>query len=332
MPLRLRFAGDDLLGCRFAVSPLCETHEAVRTILRPARHGYHDAWLRRKRPTLSALDLDPLPLLMPVRGYTPDFLGPPPDAPLGRMPGFAAEIERLRGTDPDLAHREMLRSFRSAGADSDSPARRALLADPAAAIRVLADATERAWNALIAPDWPRLGAVLEADITERSRRLAEGGLRALFADLHPDVRWADGALALRGGSAVLGEQELAGRGLLLMPSVFAWPDTISGFAPPWQPTVIYPARGMARAWQPPARPAADSLARLLGAGRAAVLSGLDEPASTTALARRCGLAASTVSAHLAVLRDAALVTARRQGHEVLYRRTALGTALVDAPG
>ena len=322
MSLRLRFAEADLLRCRFAVSPLCETHEAVRTLLRPARHGYHQAWLRRA----SGLELAPLTLLMPVRGYTPDFLGPPPDAPLGRVADFADEIARMRRTDPDLAYREITRSLDSTGADPAHPALRALLADPAAAVTALADATERAWQTLVAPDWDRLRTVLEADIAHRSRRMAEGGLGALFDGLHRDVRWDGGTLALRGGSAPL-DQELAGRGLLLMPSVFAWPETISGFAPPWQPTVIYPALGMARAWQQAPRPARDALARLVGANRAAVLASLEEPASTTELAQRHGLAASTVSAHLAVLRDAGLVTADRRGHEVLYRRTALGTAL-----
>ncbi|MFI5952996.1 DUF5937 family protein [Cryptosporangium sp. NPDC051539] len=340
MPLRFRFAGEDLLRCRFAVSPLCETHEAVRTLLRPARHGFHRSWLARA----DGLELGPLPLVMPVRGYTPDFLGPPPDAPLGRVAEFADEIARLRATDPALAHDEMRASFEStrheppkaaasrpagpAARRAVETARRALLDDPVSAVRALADATERAWEVLVAPDWPRLRDVLEADIAERSRRLAEGGLQSLFADLHPDISWDGDTLALRGGSTALGDQDLAGRGLLLLPSVFAWPDTISGFAPRWQPTLIYPARGMARAWEPAGRPAL-ALARLLGANRAALLTALHAPASTSALAARHGLALSTVSGHLAVLRDAGLLTSRRVVHEVRYARTPLGDALVE---
>jgi hypothetical protein len=320
MPLRLRFAEADLLRCRFAVSPLCETHEAVRTLLRPARHGYHQAWLGRTPP-----DLGPLPLLMPVAGYTPDFLGPPPAAPLGHTARFDDELARLRATEPAAARAEMRRSFASTGADVTHPARRRLLDDPAAAVRALADATERAWHALVAPEWDRLLTVLEADVDERSHRMAAGGLGALFGGLHRDLSWDGGTLTLHSGSATF-EQDLDGRGLLLMPSVFAWPEVISGFAPPWQPTVIYPALGMARAWE--TRRPAEPVSRLIGPNRAALLRGLDVPASTTALARRHRLAASTVSAHLAVLRDAGLVTARRQGLEVLYRRTALGTALL----
>lgn len=329
MPMRMVFDREDLVRCRFAVSPLCETHEAVRTLIRPLRHGYHQPWLRRFRAAVAGLDLTPLLLLMPARGYTPDFLGPPPDAPLGSSVHFEDELARLRGTDPDLAHREIARSLACTPGAAQTPAGQAMLTGPARAVRILADATEQAWTALVAADWPRLRTVLEADIATRSQRLAEGGLRALFGDLHPDVSWANGTLAVRGGSVALDDQHLSGRGLLLMPSVFAWPDTVSGFAPPWQPTIIYPARGMARLWEAAPRPATDALNRLLGANRAAILAGLDEPACTADLAGRHRLAPSTVSVHLAVLRDAELVTSQRRGHQVLYRRTRLGSALAQ---
>jgi DNA-binding transcriptional ArsR family regulator len=54
------------------------------------------------------------------------------------------------------------------------------------------------------------------------------------------------------------------------------------------------------------------------------------PAATTELARRCGLAAGTVSHHLTALRDAGLVAGRRSGRAVLYARTPLGDALAGA--
>ena len=110
--------------------------------------------------------------------------------------------------------------------------------------------------------------------------------------------------------------------------MFVWPDVVSGFARPWQPTVIYPARGMGGLTVDDVPRPPEALARLLGRGRAAVLAGLSDPASTTGLARRHGLAPSTVSAHLSVLREAGLLGARRQGHQVLYARTPLGDAVV----
>jgi hypothetical protein len=53
---------------------------------------------------------------------------------------------------------------------------------------------------------------------------------------------------------------------------------------PWQPTLIYPARGIAGLWQPPAGQPPAALARLLGRTRAKLLLALAEPASTAVLA------------------------------------------------
>ncbi len=332
MSLQLRFGTDDLLRCRFAVSPLCETHEAVRTLRRRRRHGYHQPWLRRTRAAVAGLDLSELWLFMPARGgYTPDFLGPPPATPLTATATFEAELARLRRTDPAVAHREMARSLACTPGAADRGPGREMLADPAGAVRRLADLTERAWQALIAPDWPRLHALLLADIAYRSRQLADGGLAGLFAGLHPDLSWTeDGTLSDRAPGAPPELREPGGRGVLLMPSAFVWPDLVSGFAAPWQPTVIYPARGLSDLWRAGTPTAPDTLVRLLGASRAALLADLADPASTTTLAARHSLAPSSVSAHLTALRAAGLLTSHRLGHQVHYRRTPLGTALTRA--
>jgi DNA-binding transcriptional ArsR family regulator len=54
---------------------------------------------------------------------------------------------------------------------------------------------------------------------------------------------------------------------------------------------------------------------------------LGAPRSTTELAERLTLSPATASHHLAALRDAGLVTGRREGRAVLYVRTPLGDAL-----
>lgn len=325
MPLTLHLGADDLTRCRFAISPMCQTHEALRMLRRPARHGYHRAWLRRLRRTLAGLDLSPLWLFVPrAGGYTPDFLGAPPDEP---YPSIDDELARMRATDPALAHAEMVRSLAGTPGLAESPHGRAALDDPAQAVRRLADLTELAWHALIAPDWPRHRAVLAADIAHRSRQSADGGLDALLAGLHPGIGWAGHRLTLHMYGDHADAQRPDGRGILLMPSVFVWPDVVSGFARPWQPTVIYPARGMGRLHVTPAPHPPAALARLLGHRRAALLADLGVPASTTELAARHGLAPSTVSSHLAALHTAGLLDARRQGYYVLYERTALGDRL-----
>ncbi|MEO3764526.1 DUF5937 family protein [Streptomyces sp. B8F3] len=326
MPMYMRFGPDDLLRCRFAVSPVFETHEAIRTLRRTERHGYHRPWLRRLGDAAAGLDLEPLWIFMPLAGpsYTPDFLGGPPQE---TYTSVADGLARLRATDPALAHAEMTLSFGTIPGAAESPLGRRLLDDPAAAIRLMADLTEHAWHVLVEPFWPRLRDLLEADIDFRARQLASAGLGELFALLHHRLSYADGLLTVNTKSRDRYERDLAGDGLLLMPSAFVWPDVVTGFQPPWQPTVIYPARGVGTLWADTGPEAAQALARLLGAGRAAVLAALDEPASTSALARRLGLAPSSVSAHLTVLKAAGLLTSHRERHRVLYERTPLGGAL-----
>ncbi|AXK35478.1 ArsR family transcriptional regulator [Streptomyces armeniacus] len=334
MPFRLHFGAEDLLRCRFALSPAWETQEAVRLLTRPGQWGHHLPWLRRSAPAARELRLQRLWLLMPARGYTPDFLAPLPDSPLT---SFDDEIARVRETDPELAREEIACSLADTPGAAESAAGRAMLSDPAAAVQALADATTRAWEALIEPYWPRLRALLEADILFHTRRLGEGGLAALFEGLHPQVTWADGTLTVE--RSVDFSRRLDGSGLILIPSVFVWPDVISGFRPPWPSAVVYPARGIGSLWSGPGPGGAAggipaALARLLGPNRAAVLSALGEPATTTALADRLGLAPSSVSVHLATLRAAGLLTSHRVRHQVRYERTPLGIALAtgDVPG
>jgi DNA-binding transcriptional ArsR family regulator len=205
---------------------------------------------------------------------------------------------------------------------------RFLLGDPATVVAFLARAVEAAWHALVEPEWPRIRALLEADIAYRSRRLAEGGLDCLLPDLHPTLRWTGDTLIREpGGDEV---HDLGGCGILLLPSAFKQDEAVVITQPPWQPTVAYPARGAGSLWAPALGARDDALARLLGRTRAELLGGLDGPASTTALAHRHALAAATVSAHLAALRDAGLITGERHRHEIRYRRTDLGTALTRA--
>ncbi|MFD8572699.1 DUF5937 family protein [Streptomyces sp. NPDC059639] len=323
MPLHLHFGQSDLLRCRFAVSPLWETQEAVRTLKRPDGQGYHLPWLRRVREVARGLDLTSVWLLMPRTGHTPDFLGPPP---IGPAATFEEEIAAVRATDPEVARPDIALSLACTPGAADSPAGRAMLADPAAAVRELADTVERAWRALIEPDWPRLRALLEADVAYHSRRLAQVGLEGLLKELHPRIDWDPQTLTLS-ARASSHRRRLDGRGLVLLPSVFCWPDVVSGFEEPWQPTVAYPARGIGGLWTAPAASTPEALAGVLGRGRADVLHALDAPASTSALAHLLGRAPSSVSAHLTALSAAGLLTARRYGHQVLYERTPLGSAL-----
>jgi DNA-binding transcriptional ArsR family regulator len=179
----------------------------------------------------------------------------------------------------------------------------------------------------VLPWWPRIRELIGADVEHRSRLLAAHGLGHVVAGLHERIRWDGDAVVIRPGHEDV-EREFGGDGLILMPSAFVWPSVTAIVDRPWQPTLVYPARGIGALLGGPV-PAPAPLTRLLGSTRARILAGLADPATTAALAARHGLAPSTVSAHLSALHGSGLLTRRRDGHEVRYGRTPLGQALVD---
>ena len=192
-------------------------------------------------------------------------MAPPPQTPL---PVFEEELARVRATPPERVRLEVGWTF--VGREVPAVAR-PLLDDPASALPGLADLMAEYWARAIAPFWDLIRAVLEADIRQRARHLAGGGALELFAGLHPDVRWHDGALLVdRRHEATV---ELAGRGLQLVPAAFGWPEVGAMFDPPWQPALIYPPRGVGDLWAP-ARESAEALGELVGRRRASILVAL----------------------------------------------------------
>ena len=117
-----------------------------------------------------------------------------------------------------------------------------------------------------------------------------------------------------------------------MPSVFTGPSPGATTDPPWQPTLVYPARGVAAVWEAKPAPVPDALERLLGRTRARLLATLDHPHTASALVRALGVSAGAVSLHTATLRDAGLISGRRDGRHVIWCRTALGDRLLDPAG
>jgi DNA-binding transcriptional ArsR family regulator len=191
----------------------------------------------------------------------------------------------------------------------------------------LAECHER----LVMPYWERIRPVLEADIAYRAGLLANGGARSLFSDLHPDLRWSQGTLTINDtdeGPSVF-RVMLGPDGVVLMPSVFNWPQVSYTKATSSQTMLLYPARGTATVWEDGVAAASGALEELLGPARARMLGALRSPATTSALALRFGVTPSAVSQHLAVLHRSGLVERERNGRRVLYQASELGLALLD---
>jgi DNA-binding transcriptional ArsR family regulator len=276
--------------------------------------------VQQVRGRVGDLDLLPLLSLLPSEGYIPDFVTPPPRSPLARIED---ELERVRATPAAQVRKELdlfERQHDGALPAAAEPLRRQPRRELPKLVRTMAEY----WRRSVEPHWPRMLALLSADLRHRATRLTEGGPAALFDELHPSVAF-DGEW-LHVEQAWQGTVELAGEGLLLMPSAFAWRFPYVIALQPWQPTVIYPARGVALLWdkddggQP-------ELAALIGATRARILTALDAPRSTTELAAQLGLTPGGVSQHLSVLANAGAVARERDGRVVLYARTQRGDAV-----
>lgn len=319
--IRYRFRAGDLLRTRFAISPLFEATASVQALRDPSSASIHVPWVREARERTRGLELDLLHALVPGGGYHPDFVAPPPETPL---PDVAEEIERVRRTPAAQVRKELAWCY----PDGLPEVLRPLAEKPKRELPRLAATIAEYWEAAVEPYWDAIRATLEDDIAYRARLLTASGPIEAFDDLHPDVKWSWPDLII--DREYQADIDLDGRGLLLAPSAFIWPKAGAMYDPPWQPTLLYPPRGLGRLWAPaPVDPQA--LAALLGRRRAEILTALDREATTRELSRRLGASQAGVSEHLGVLRAAGLVRPRRHGASVYYARTAAGDGLVTAP-
>ena len=236
------------------------------------------------------------------------------------------ELDLVCSTGPRQVRKEV-EIFRRQHGNRLPAAVEPLLRNPKREVSRMADAMAEYWDRAVAPHWPRILALLSADLRHRATRLTEEGPAGLFEDLHPTITFEGEWLHI--DQPWQGTVELAGKGLLLVPTVFSWerPSVIS--VEPWQPTVIYPARGVGLLWETD-HDAPPELGALMGATRARILTALDAPQSTTELAQRLGLTPGAVSQHLKVLAGAGLAASQRERRVVLYGRTAAGDQLASA--
>ncbi|MEU5789127.1 ArsR family transcriptional regulator [Micromonospora purpureochromogenes] len=321
----LRFSRADVAGVRLAVSPVNETVMSMWALADPVRYPVHLPWIDRARVTLRrpevAARVRPLKELTWRGCPLPDFLTP------AARPNveMAEQLDQIAATPPAVVVQDLLATTLRRPL---SPFGQALLADPRGLLPQLVDAVRVWYDEAIAPDWPRLRALLDADVAYRAAQLAESGAGRFFEQLHPSLRWL--------GDRVVGDDpferdfDLRDRGLALNPSVFTSRRVLWNLLEDSMPAAAYPVRAVGTLWEATATPPGDPLARVVGPGRAALLSLLDAAVTTTDLARRTGMSGGNVSQHLAALHAAGLVSRSRQGRHVLYRNTEAATVLVRA--
>jgi DNA-binding transcriptional ArsR family regulator len=333
--ITIPLSAEDLTKVRIASSPLWETVGSFGVLLHHGRHTVHAPWVARARRVLPGTDLSALLAAMCVERACPDFLSPPPEPSAAT---FGEELERLRATPPDVVLEEveaLVRVEKELFGRLDPAQERLLeiyLKDPEGSLKRLVDTLRRYHDLAIAPYWSRIQEHLEGDTIKRGQALALGGVEALLSNLHPKVMY--GGRALKLDKAYEAAIEPAGRGITLVPCVFAWPRVEVLVQPGYRPTLAYGPRGVANLWSS-ASPAPNGTAiqAALGSGRASILKGLlPVPRTTTELAHQLHLSPATVSAHLLRLKAAELVEAHRSGKRVYYRLSCAGESLLRVFG
>lgn len=313
--LRVHFTAADLVRTRVSdgADPLWETVLSLHRL----RDKSPDPALAACRRSTHGVRQGPLGMLLPLvprRGYFPDFLTPPAGA-AGVEHGLEALMStprtRLRSELTVLGGRNPLPSWTRSLADGEP-----------AALRRLARSVRMYHHGALGPNWPRISRRANTDRALRLHALWQGGAEAMLRTYAPSMRWRSPVLEV--AYPVDRDLHLDGRGLLLVPSYFARsPVALADTALP--PTLVYPARPRS-AYDAPRTD--EGLAPLLGHTRAAVLQALGGDPNTTELARRAGVSLSSASEHVAVLRDAGLVSSVRQSNAVRHALTPLGSALL----
>jgi DNA-binding transcriptional ArsR family regulator len=321
--LRLHFTSDDLSRIRFASrpDPLWETVLSISLVGTVRGRAVFDPWRARARVALARLPRGQWRLLrhlVPPKGDFPDFLTPS-EASQGLEAGIAAILSTSR-----LRLREEMTVLPHAG----SVTRPLGEGDPGA-LCDLGEALRGYHDAVIAPYWPRIHAVVDAERAMRARPLLDRGSEELLAELGPTMRWRPPVL--EADYPADHEIHLGGRGLLMVPSAFCWRTPITLIDPGLPPVLVYPASRGPGWWDVAAGGGASRpLANLLGPTRAACLRVIEDGCTTGELARRIGGTSPTASQHATTLREAGLITSTRQGNTVIHTVTPLGAGLLDA--
>ncbi|EOM74572.1 transcriptional regulator [Rhodococcus rhodnii] len=325
MALTYRLSVDELARTRFAISPVNEAALSL-WVLTDTGCGplpHLAGWLRDTRARSSEYDVDTLFALTSTTAHRlPDFITPLP----GRArPTLDDECETIAATPADVVVRDLL----TLSDEEPGPTLRTLLDDPEKAATLIAEALHRYWHAAIAPIWPVLLRILEADVTHRGRELGLGGAGRALAGISPSLTWLDdGGVAFDSACHSTTTVAETGEGLVLTPSAFVlrpitWASPLA--SAPW---VSYPVRGAGELGERQVQRPPAALERLIGAAKAHIVVALDEsPSSTTQLAQHLGVTAGAVSQSLRVLADNGLVDRTRHGREVLYRLTDTGRRL-----
>ncbi|HEY9473843.1 MAG TPA: DUF5937 family protein [Mycobacteriales bacterium] len=316
--LRVHCTPEDLLHVSIAErpAPLAELALALAMLQRHDSHPTFGPW---RRLTARALPPQARPLLQLISplGAGPTFLDPPADT-------LDEGIERVLSTPRSQARAELQRMC--AIDRTVTPWVRHLADKDREAWRILEHAIHTAYGTVLDHAWTRIQAAFHADTNWRTKLLARQGLHAVLASLSPTVRWRGTTLEAESSRDI--EITSHGRGLILSPTLTYAGHLLAGPHPNGQIILIYPALTSLPQLEP--GPRNDPIRALLGPTRAEALRLLIHDHTTTELARKLAITTAAASIQTRTLREAGLITSRRDGKAVIHRCTRLGVDLLIA--
>ncbi|MFF5297055.1 ArsR/SmtB family transcription factor [Paractinoplanes globisporus] len=345
MAIRIETDARTLSRSRFATSPAVEIISTLQARRGPAQ-AHVRRWYAQALARLDTWTLDLLHALVPTpmeHRYVPDFLTPHPQRSRetrdGMVEAIASNPREEVASQLDFAFDG--RPVRPEFADgfANERAYRRWRRRPAPLLQELFDAGEatlleeaaaamgRFFDAAIADQWAQVGAVLDADVAFRAETMSTHGIAAMLATLDEALAWDGRTLSLpRPFDAVV---DWADDGVLFIPCTAHSGPILYAAERPRTPALTYAARGTGILWSEPQQvDHTAGLGELIGSTRLSLLRLLDDPRTTQDLSLLDGHQAPTVSYHLHLLSRSGLVTGRRSGRGVVYRRTALGDALL----
>jgi len=319
----LVFSGIEPERVRSRVSQLNECLLTLKAVRRPAAYSAYTDMVVSSRAAIDLVGRERLLALLGGRaGRTWNWL---PDAfyrfPASAFVSFEEGLNEAAGDDPERLWAQLIEIHGKVPA--------VLGRTPADALSNACDVLATYWARVVARRWATIGALLDADVTVRGRQLAMSGFAAMISGLADEMVFDGSSIRMRLRMSSGLRVEVGGDWFVLSPTLVKGEGLYMANDPAAIRVISYPCRGAGTVAEALAL-GESALSNLIGQARTVLLRSLDEPVSSTALAARLGVTPSAVTQHLKALHDAGLLGAARSSRYVLYRRTALGDALLDA--
>ncbi|MGW7440011.1 DUF5937 family protein [Streptomyces sp. NPDC054849] len=358
MTLRIDISGLPSERLRFAPSPLAELTAMLHVLAEPGHHPQFAGWAGEVwaglRPEL-AERLREAEFLW--RSSQADFL-----IPARPRPTLAEELDDVDRIDDATyvtaalvttcgssrvhfaapspltdatARARALDLAQARGARHEAFAER-LLADPGAVRARVRETLEQCADAFFDAAWAGVAVQLATDLRLKNDLLKRQGVGAALASVSGAVTLAPGGDCIIVDKLQDKATTAHGSGVTFIPSVFGRPHLVAVHAPGWRPVVQYPVAEASPSEPVSLETVTLRLEALAHPVRLRLLRTLARgPHTTGELAHAWELSPPEVSRHLAVLRRAGLLTARRQGRYVRHTLhlpdlTALGADLLAA--